>query len=100
MTLPPLTSAAASLASPFDPRLESLRGLASLMVCVFHAMHVFAGNPQSTLMDALLFAFNPAAAVMFFFVLSGYVLGGSLERDGAIAPYFARPPFPLGPPFA
>jgi peptidoglycan/LPS O-acetylase OafA/YrhL len=100
MTLPPLTPADASLASPFDHRLEALRGVASLMVCVFHAMHVFASNPQPGLMDALLFTFNPAAAVMFFFVLSGYVLGGSLERDGAIAPYLVRRLFRLVPPFA
>ena len=100
MTSPSLTPAAASLESPFDPRLESLRGLASLMVCVFHAMHVFAGNVQSVVMDTLLLAFNPAAGVMFFFVLSGYVLGGSLERNGAFAPYLARRLFRLIPPFA
>jgi peptidoglycan/LPS O-acetylase OafA/YrhL len=86
--------------APFDPRLESLRGLASLMVCVFHAMNVFASGAQPGVMDTLLFAFNPAAGVMFFFVLSGYVLGGSLERNGAFAPYLARRLFRLIPPFA
>lgn len=101
MTAPRLTRVEASPGSPFDPRLEALRGVASLMVCVFHAMHVFAGDPRPALIDALLlFAFNPAAAVMFFFVLSGYVLGGSLERDAAIAPYLARRLFRLVPPFA
>ena len=29
---------------PFDPRLESLRGLAALVVFVQHGMHVFADN--------------------------------------------------------
>jgi peptidoglycan/LPS O-acetylase OafA/YrhL len=102
MTMPQRTQVDASLASPspFDPRLEALRGVATLMVCVFHAMQVFASNPQPALTDALFSTFNPAAAVMFFFVLSGYVLGGSLERDGAITPYLARRLFRLVPPFA
>lgn len=100
MTMPLLTRVDASPASPFDPRLESLRGLACLTVCVFHATHVFASNPQSVFFDTLLLAANPAAAVMFFFVLSGYVLGASLERDLAIAPYLARRLFRLIPAFA
>ncbi len=61
MTSPPLAPADASPAPPFDPRLESLRGLASLMVCVFHATHVFASNALPVMMDALMYAFNPAA---------------------------------------
>jgi peptidoglycan/LPS O-acetylase OafA/YrhL len=101
MTLPPVTAVDVSRASPFDARLEALRGIAALMVCVFHATHVFAGNPRPAFIDSLLlFAFNPAAAVMFFFVLSGYVLGGSLERDGAVTPYLVRRLFRLVPPFA
>ena len=83
----------------FDPRLESLRGLAALLVCVHHGMSVFADNARLIVMDALLFAFNSAAAVIFFFVLSGYVLGRALERDGAFVPYLARRLFRLLPPF-
>jgi peptidoglycan/LPS O-acetylase OafA/YrhL len=101
MKSPALMPANAQSASPFDARLEALRGIASLMVCVFHALHVFAVPPRPALIDTvLLFAFNPAAAVMFFFVLSGYVLGGSLARDGSIVPYLARRLFRLLPPFA
>ena len=49
--------------------------------------------------DALLLAFNSAAAVIFFFVLSGYLLGRALERDGAFASYLGRRLFRLIPPF-
>jgi peptidoglycan/LPS O-acetylase OafA/YrhL len=47
----------------------------------------------------LLFAFNPAASVMFFFVLSGYVLGRALDRDGKISPFLVRRAFRIIPPF-
>ena len=101
MKPPALTLANAQSVSPFDDRLEALRGIASLMVCVFHALHVFAVPPRPAVIDTvLLFAFNPAAAVMFFFVLSGYVLGGSLARDGSIVPYLVRRLFRLVPTFA
>jgi len=87
-------------AVPFDPRLESLRGLAALVVCVHHAMSVFADDAPFAVVDALLKAFNSAAAVIFFFVLSGYVLGRALERDGAFGGYLARRLFRMIPPFA
>jgi peptidoglycan/LPS O-acetylase OafA/YrhL len=100
MTSPPLAPTdGAPIMSSFDPRLESLRGLAALIVCVHHGMSVFADNARLVVMDALLFAFNSAAAVIFFFVLSGYVLGRALERDGAFAPYLVRRLFRLLPPF-
>ena len=85
--------------SSFDPRLESLRGLAALIVCVHHGMSVFADNTRLVVMDALMFAFNSAAAVIFFFVLSGYVLGRALERDGEFVTYLVRRLFRLLPPF-
>jgi hypothetical protein len=74
MAAMPLAPAYGALSS-FDPRLESLRGLAALLVCVHHGMTVFVDNANLVVMDALLFAFNSAAAVIFFFVLSGYLLG-------------------------
>ncbi len=100
MTFPPVAPTdGAPTVSSFDPRLESLRGLAALLVCVHHGMSVFADNTRFVVMDALLFSFNSAAAVIFFFVLSGYVLGRALERDGAFAPYLVRRLFRLLPPF-
>jgi peptidoglycan/LPS O-acetylase OafA/YrhL len=84
----------------FDPRLESMRGIAALAVATHHGMSAFAGGstPHPPL-DWLLFAFNPAASVMFFFVLSGYVLGRALDRDGAISPFLVRRAFRIIPPF-
>jgi peptidoglycan/LPS O-acetylase OafA/YrhL len=100
MTSPPLAPTdGASIISSFDPRLESLRGVAALMVCVHHGMRVFADNASLVAMDALLFAFNSAAAVIFFFVLSGYLLGRALERDGAFVAYLVRRLFRLLPAF-
>jgi peptidoglycan/LPS O-acetylase OafA/YrhL len=100
MTYPPRGSTdGAPIVSSFDPRLESLRGLAALIVCVHHGMSVFADNTRLVVMDALMFAFNSAAAVIFFFVLSGYVLGRALERDGAFVAYLVRRLFRLLPPF-
>ena len=98
ITSPPLAPAGGAAPS-FDPRLESLRGLAALLVCVHHGMSVFADNAPLIAMEALLFAFNSAAAVIFFFVLSGYVLGRALERDGSFVPYLTRRLFRLLPPF-
>ncbi len=44
-------------------------------------------------------AFDSATAVIFFFVLSGYVLGRALERDSALAGYLVRRLFRLVPTF-
>jgi peptidoglycan/LPS O-acetylase OafA/YrhL len=100
MTPPPLgPTDGPPTVSSFDPRLESLRGLAALIVCVHHGMSVFADNTRLVVMDALMFAFNSAAAVIFFFVLSGYVLGRALERDGEFVTYLVRRLFRLLPPF-
>lgn len=100
MTMLPAIGVNGAPVSAFDARLESLRGIACLTVCVFHASHVFASDPQRVFSNTLLLAANPAAAVMFFFVLSGHVLGASLERDLAIAPYLVRRLFRLLPAFA
>lgn len=79
----------------FITRLESLRGIAALMVAVSHCLIVFAVNQnemiwatplqetqgtQAFIMRLLLIPFNGGAAVTVFFVLSGYVLGLSLDR--------------------
>ena len=87
------------VASSFDPRLESLRGLAALIVCVNHGMSVFTDSARLVVMDAMLLAFNSAAAVIFFFVRSGYVLGRALERDSALVPYLVRRLLRLFPAF-
>ena len=64
----------------FKPGLETLRGLAALVVAMSHGRWAFvepagAWNPA----DVVLHIFQPASAVVVFFVLSGYVLGRSLS---------------------
>ena len=80
----------------FIPRLESLRGIAALMVALGHCFLVFEVDGLSNVAEPawgelpgyrswitrlLLIIFNGAAAVTVFFVLSGYVLGVSLQRQ-------------------
>jgi peptidoglycan/LPS O-acetylase OafA/YrhL len=85
-------------------RVTTLRGIAALMVAVGHSLMVFSvdGLPtlwtvpfaevpgiQSLITKALLVLFNGNAAVTLFFVISGFVLGLSLDRGkgGLIASY-------------
>ncbi|MFH1301307.1 MAG: acyltransferase [Planctomycetota bacterium] len=79
----------------FITKLESLRGIAALMVAISHCLVVFAVDQNPMIWDTspwetqgtqafitrlLLIPFNGGAAVTIFFVLSGYVLGLSLDR--------------------
>jgi peptidoglycan/LPS O-acetylase OafA/YrhL len=68
--------------SEFKPGLETLRGLAALVVAMSHGRCAFV-EPDGALnvTDRLLGIFQPASAVVVFFVLSGYVLGRSLWSD-------------------
>jgi len=56
--------------------LDSLRGIAALAVCLYHCMIAWKG-PDELGINALL---GPCS-VLFFFVLSGFVLGRSLEKN-------------------
>lgn len=100
-------------ANPFDARLESLRGLAAVAVVVAHTTAIFRVDGVSAFwtlrlsqhtiqtwpLELLTAVFNPASAVVMFFVLSGYVLSLSLERGGAsIGGYAVRRVFRLLPP--
>ena len=80
----------------FVPAIESLRGLAALMVAGFHALiwldagggprflvtpvWCLDGGWQAFVTRWLLVVFNGGAAVTLFFVLSGFVLHASLQR--------------------
>jgi len=60
------------------PELQSIRGLAALTVLLHHSSFLFATGPTfHTVAEALI---NAHAAVMIFFVLSGYVLVRSLRN--------------------
>lgn len=61
----------------FLPRLESLRGLAAVSVVGFHAY----GATNDTIVTGM-------APVVLFFVLSGFVLTRSLERDSSPIAFF------------
>jgi peptidoglycan/LPS O-acetylase OafA/YrhL len=104
----------------FHPRIESLRGVAALMVAVFHSIHLLPVDGIShvylrTISDVhgaqaittrlLMVLFNGGAAVSLFFVMSGLVLALSLQRDERpvprLAPAFvARRFFRIYPPLA
>ena len=73
--------------SHHDERLQSLRGLAALLVIVGHGLIVL---PQTPFMFAMGGIFEADAAVVFFYVLSGFVLGQSLGRDPRVFPFVIR----------
>jgi peptidoglycan/LPS O-acetylase OafA/YrhL len=73
------------------PRLDSLRGIAALMVAGYHAGLVGGGHPVAEHVAWFLrFFFDGRTGVCIFFVLSGLVLGISLRRAGTVtrATYF------------
>jgi peptidoglycan/LPS O-acetylase OafA/YrhL len=71
-------------APKFLHRLESLRGLAALMVAGHHAFESLISHGwQASLNYLILFGLNGGVAVTLFFVLSGLVLGMSLSRTMA-----------------
>jgi peptidoglycan/LPS O-acetylase OafA/YrhL len=71
-------------APKFLHRLESLRGLAALMVAGHHAFESLIPHGwQAWLNYLILFGLNGGLAVTLFFVLSGLVLGMSLSRTAA-----------------
>lgn len=60
----------------FLPHLQSIRGIASVVVLLGHAFSVYADNGFSIYFNYLL---NTHAAVVLFFILSGYVLSSSFS---------------------
>jgi peptidoglycan/LPS O-acetylase OafA/YrhL len=70
----------------FLPRLESLRGVAALIVVGYHASHRLSGGSAYNWFDGfawrvLTAVSNGTGAVVVFFVLSGFVLARSLESN-------------------
>ena len=62
----------------FIPQLEAFRGVAACVVAVHHTIGSF-NLACAPLLGMLAHLFNGYAAVLIFFVLSGYVLGLSLD---------------------
>ncbi|MBV8925246.1 MAG: acyltransferase [Bradyrhizobium sp.] len=76
----------ASAQQQFLPRIESLRGLAALTVALMHVtMSWFAAQPRGDFdqvgLKAIKAMGNGFGAVVAFFVISGFVLARSLDRD-------------------
>lgn len=86
--------------------LEGLRGIAATIVVVRHTSNAIAlpdGTRRALLEGPLAPLFDAQAAVALFFVLSGFVLTGSLAR-GSSAPdtaqFWVKRVFRIHPPYA
>jgi peptidoglycan/LPS O-acetylase OafA/YrhL len=69
---------------PRFEHLDSVRGIAAMLVAFYHSLRPFSEIPRDTGFIAVL---NGHTAVLFFFilsgfVLSGFVLSGSLDSRG------------------
>jgi peptidoglycan/LPS O-acetylase OafA/YrhL len=76
-----------AILSEHDDRLQSLRGLAALTVMVGHAS-LLLPQTRFSLVEGTLFEQN--SAVVFFYVLSGFVLGESLRRGRGARAFIIR----------
>jgi peptidoglycan/LPS O-acetylase OafA/YrhL len=83
------------LLNSHDSRLQSMRGIAAITVLVGHCLLTFKNGriedaafhlkPDNLLLAALQLVIHPNSAVIFFYVLSGLVLGESLRRSSSSA---------------
>jgi peptidoglycan/LPS O-acetylase OafA/YrhL len=98
-------STAVSQRPAHEPALHGLRGLAALVVVIRHCFNAQAMAPDLRLALAkspLAVLLNGQGAVQLFFVLSGFVLAGSLARGGERAPwpqFLVRRVFRIQPPY-
>ncbi len=88
--------------SDFLPRIESLRGVAALTVVGFHVHGQLSANPAYGWFDWLGYRMlgalsNGVGAVVTFFVLSGFVLARSLDRNSELVRFFRNRVFRLFP---
>jgi len=88
--------------SQFIPRIESMRGIAALTVALMHVSSSFVDLPGCSVLDrAGLFAIqalsNGYGAVVAFFVISGFVLARSLDRNFDIVRFVIARVFRLYP---
>jgi peptidoglycan/LPS O-acetylase OafA/YrhL len=67
----------------FIPRLESLRGVAAVLVGVYHCGGMFLPFPASGVYRPFFGLANGLGCVVVFFVISGFVLARSLDSAGA-----------------
>lgn len=74
------------LATTFEPDLDSLRGFAALLVCLYHAIGLQGYlDPGYSPAGIGGYQFPGHVCVLLFFVLSGYVIGLSTPRRLTLA---------------
>ncbi len=78
------TSARFADTKPHLPLLDGLRGVAALMVIIYHVFEGFATSPQDQVCN------HGYLAVDFFFVLSGFVIGYAYDDRWHAAPRSGR----------
>lgn len=86
----------------FLPRLESLRGIAALAVAGYHVSNQLSAGSVSGWLDMvarhlIVACANGTGSVVTFFVLSGFVLARSLDRNSDPVRFFRHRLFRLFP---
>jgi peptidoglycan/LPS O-acetylase OafA/YrhL len=69
----------------FIPRLEALRGIAAVLVGVYHCGAWFMPFPPTGISRLYYGAANGMGCVVVFFVISGFVLARSLDRGASLS---------------
>jgi len=103
------------MANSFNPKIESLRGLAAIAVVITHCCAIFSVDGSAAFwtipfggrsvsqvgLTVITWLFDAGFAVVLFMVISGYVLALSLygkRLSTALRPYLVRRAFRLLPP--
>ena len=82
-----MTTSLDHLARGRDNNLNLIRIVAAAMVLVSHSFVIASGNPHAEPWDAVLGRSPGGMAVDIFFVISGFLVSGSLVKQASIAPY-------------
>ncbi len=93
--------AAASPHPSVDHRLgflDVLRGVAALLVAVYHLGNMSLGTPEFWWVSHSLLNFG-SFGVMLFFIVSGFIIPASLERRGSLVEFWIGRVFRLVPLF-
>ncbi|GIH03235.1 hypothetical protein Rhe02_13020 [Rhizocola hellebori] len=78
--------------------LDVLRGIAALLVALYHLGNMALGSPQFWWVSHSLLNFG-SFGVMLFFIVSGFIIPASLERRGSLVEFWIGRFFRLVPLF-
>lgn len=85
----------ANVVTKYNPGLQSIRGIAALVVLLHHASYFYDMSHGARLaVDTVL---NAHAAIILFFVLSGFVLTRSFIRLGSATGFYIKRAFRILP---